>query len=64
LENSSDGIFLLHISFSQPENVPKNRYENSLPYDHARVVLNELANANGSDYINASSIVSSKTNNV
>jgi protein tyrosine phosphatase len=48
--------------FSQPENVPKNRYENSLPYDHARVVLNELANANGSDYINASSIVSSKTN--
>lgn len=38
--------------------MPKNRYENSLPYDHARVVLNELANADGSDYINASSIVS------
>lgn len=29
-----------------------------LPYDHSRVVLNELANATGSDYINASTIVS------
>lgn len=37
-------------------NVDKNRYPDVLPYDHARVVLNELSNATGSDYINASSI--------
>lgn len=43
----------------QPENVKKNRYyPHVLPYDHSRVVLNELANATGSDYINASTIVS------
>ncbi|XP_059482506.1 receptor-type tyrosine-protein phosphatase-like N isoform X2 [Neocloeon triangulifer] len=41
---------------TKQENKARNRYENALPYDHARVVLNELANANGSDYINASSI--------
>lgn len=33
-----------------------NRYPEVVPYDHARVVLNELSNASGSDYINASSI--------
>ncbi|CAB3370211.1 Hypothetical predicted protein [Cloeon dipterum] len=41
---------------SMSENKPRNRYENALPYDHSRVMLNALANANGSDYINASSI--------
>lgn len=40
------------------ENVKKNRYMEILPYDHARVVLNDLTNMSGSDYINASSIVS------
>lgn len=45
--------------YFQPENVKKNRYyPHVLPYDHSRVVLNELANATGSDYINASTIVS------
>lgn len=38
------------------ENVKKNRYPNIVPYDHARVVLNELLNVAGSDYINASTI--------
>nr|XP_023021950.1 receptor-type tyrosine-protein phosphatase N2 [Leptinotarsa decemlineata] len=38
------------------ENKEKNRYQEVVPYDHARVVLNELSNLNGSDYINASSI--------
>lgn len=42
----------------KPENVKKNRYMEILPYDHSRVVLNELANASNTDYINASSIVS------
>ncbi|KAK5645165.1 hypothetical protein RI129_006465 [Pyrocoelia pectoralis] len=40
----------------KPENVEKNRYRDILPYDHARVVLNDLTNASGFDYINASSI--------
>nr|XP_034182626.1 receptor-type tyrosine-protein phosphatase N2 isoform X1 [Osmia lignaria] len=30
----------------------------ALPYDHSRVILNDLANANNSDYINASTIKS------
>ena len=38
------------------ENVEKNRYQDILPYDHSRVVLNELSNSAGSNYINASSI--------
>lgn len=40
----------------KPENAKKNRYINALPYDHARVVINEYANMNNSDYINASTI--------
>lgn len=35
-----------------------NRPDAPLPYDHSRVVLNHLANAEGLDYINASTIVS------
>uniref|UniRef100_A0A2S2PF96 Receptor-type tyrosine-protein phosphatase N2 n=1 Tax=Schizaphis graminum TaxID=13262 RepID=A0A2S2PF96_SCHGA len=40
----------------KPDNAKKNRYINALPYDHARVVINEYANMNNSDYINASTI--------
>ncbi|CAI6347884.1 unnamed protein product [Macrosiphum euphorbiae] len=40
----------------RPDNAKKNRYINALPYDHARVVINEYANMNNSDYINASTI--------
>lgn len=36
-----------------------NRDGAPLPFDHSRVVLNHLANADGLDYINASTIVSS-----
>lgn len=38
------------------DNINKNRYPDVMPYDHSRVVLNELSNATGSDYINASTI--------
>nr|CAH7719813.1 unnamed protein product [Callosobruchus chinensis] len=41
---------------NKPENKDKNRYPEVVPYDHARVVLNELSNASGSDYVNASCI--------
>jgi len=34
----------------------QNRYPDILPYDHSRVILNDLANANNSDYINANTI--------
>ncbi|XP_072765719.1 receptor-type tyrosine-protein phosphatase-like N isoform X1 [Anoplolepis gracilipes] len=37
-------------------NIQQNRSGAALPYDHSRVVLNDLANANNSDYINASTI--------
>ncbi|XP_064642466.1 tyrosine-protein phosphatase non-receptor type 11-like [Lineus longissimus] len=38
----------------KPENKPKNRYKNILPFDHTRVVLNDGdPNVPGSDYINA-----------
>ncbi|XP_025155504.1 receptor-type tyrosine-protein phosphatase N2 isoform X1 [Harpegnathos saltator] len=39
-------------------NVKQNRPGAALPYDHSRVVLNDLVNANNSDYINASTIKS------
>lgn len=38
------------------ENVDKNLVQEIVPYDHSRVVLNELCNYSSSDYINASSI--------
>ncbi|XP_067215133.1 receptor-type tyrosine-protein phosphatase N2 isoform X2 [Linepithema humile] len=37
-------------------NAKQNRPGAALPYDHSRVVLNDLTNANNSDYINASTI--------
>ncbi|XP_032683793.1 receptor-type tyrosine-protein phosphatase N2 isoform X2 [Odontomachus brunneus] len=37
-------------------NIKQNRSGAALPYDHSRVVLNDLVNANNSDYINASTI--------
>ncbi|XP_053206233.1 receptor-type tyrosine-protein phosphatase N2-like [Panonychus citri] len=39
-----------------PQNGSKNRYSDVLPFDHSRVILNDLANPNRSDYINASTI--------
>ncbi|XP_017796150.1 PREDICTED: receptor-type tyrosine-protein phosphatase N2 isoform X1 [Habropoda laboriosa] len=39
-------------------NAACNRPGAALPYDHSRVILNDLANANHSDYINASTIKS------
>lgn len=41
----------------QPECSTFNRIGAPLPFDHSRVVLNHLANAEGMDYINASTIV-------
>uniref|UniRef100_T1IYM7 Receptor-type tyrosine-protein phosphatase N2 n=1 Tax=Strigamia maritima TaxID=126957 RepID=T1IYM7_STRMM len=43
-------------SANATDNVKKNRYPEVLSYDHSRVVLNDLTNINGSDYINASTI--------
>ncbi|XP_054083612.1 uncharacterized protein LOC105215047 isoform X2 [Zeugodacus cucurbitae] len=40
----------------QPQCASLNRPGAPLPYDHSRVVLNHLANAEGLDYINASTI--------
>uniref|UniRef100_A0ABD2WIF4 Receptor-type tyrosine-protein phosphatase N2 n=1 Tax=Trichogramma kaykai TaxID=54128 RepID=A0ABD2WIF4_9HYME len=37
-------------------NAELNRPGAALPYDHSRVILNDLANVNNSDYINASTI--------
>lgn len=42
----------------QKQNANKNRYPDILPFDHSRVILNDLANGNSSDYINANTIVS------
>uniref|UniRef100_A0A8R1DHP2 Tyrosine-protein phosphatase non-receptor type n=1 Tax=Caenorhabditis japonica TaxID=281687 RepID=A0A8R1DHP2_CAEJA len=38
----------------RPANSEKNRYKNIVPFDHTRVVLNDLPQNPGSDYINAS----------
>uniref|UniRef100_A0A8W8NUY8 protein-tyrosine-phosphatase n=1 Tax=Magallana gigas TaxID=29159 RepID=A0A8W8NUY8_MAGGI len=38
---------------SQDKNILKNRFKNTLPYDHTRVILRD---SNGEDYINASYI--------
>lgn len=38
------------------QNMNKNRFTDVLPFDHSRVILNDLANDNRSDYINASTI--------
>ncbi len=40
------------------DNKKKNRYPDKLPYDHNRVMLNAVVNGGGSDYINASTVVS------
>uniref|UniRef100_A0A1I8QCK4 Receptor-type tyrosine-protein phosphatase N2 n=1 Tax=Stomoxys calcitrans TaxID=35570 RepID=A0A1I8QCK4_STOCA len=40
----------------QPQCANLNRPGAPLPYDHSRVVLNHLANAEGLDYVNASTI--------
>lgn len=42
---------------TQPENKPRNRYPDALPYDQNRVKLNPDNNVSKSDYINASYIV-------
>lgn len=39
-------------------NANRNRPCSVHPYDHSRVVLNDLTNISNSDYINASTIVS------
>nr|CAG4640648.1 EOG090X01LO [Eulimnadia texana] len=44
------------LAASKPENGSKNRFQDVLPYDHSRVILNTLGNEEGSDYINASAI--------
>lgn len=41
----------------QEECTSLNRPDAPLPYDHSRVILNHLINAEGMDYINASTIV-------
>ncbi|XP_074595104.1 tyrosine phosphatase IA-2 [Brevipalpus obovatus] len=38
------------------QNTNKNRFADVLPFDHSRVILNDLTNSNRSDYINASTI--------
>ncbi|XP_034948377.1 receptor-type tyrosine-protein phosphatase N2 isoform X2 [Chelonus insularis] len=40
----------------QKNNAERNRSGSILPYDHSRVVLNDLRNINNVDYINASTI--------
>uniref|UniRef100_A0A0C9PR40 Ptprn2 protein n=1 Tax=Fopius arisanus TaxID=64838 RepID=A0A0C9PR40_9HYME len=38
------------------DNIQKNRPASAFPYDHSRIILNDLSNLNNSDYINASTI--------
>ncbi|KAL8587276.1 protein tyrosine phosphatase, non-receptor type 11 [Nucella lapillus] len=43
----------------RPENKPKNRYKNILPFDHTRVILTDSdPSVVGSDYVNANVITS------
>ncbi|XP_057304511.1 tyrosine-protein phosphatase non-receptor type 11-like isoform X2 [Hydractinia symbiolongicarpus] len=45
-----------------PENIKKNRYKSILPFDHTRVLLQNIdPNTSGSDYINASYISDDKS---
>lgn len=46
-----------HDAATQPQCESLNRPTAPFPYDHSRVVVNHLANAEGIDYINASTIV-------
>ncbi|EGD76245.1 tyrosine-protein phosphatase corkscrew [Salpingoeca rosetta] len=41
------------IEGTRPENKPKNRYKNILPYDETRVKLRDVGPEVGADYINA-----------
>lgn len=43
---------------SKPENIRKNRYKNIIPFDHTRVILQDIPTdgPNGADYINANYI--------
>ncbi|KAK3108707.1 hypothetical protein FSP39_013802, partial [Pinctada imbricata] len=41
---------------SDSANMRKNRYSDTVPYDHNRVILSNASNASGSDYVNASTI--------
>ncbi|XP_017755362.1 PREDICTED: receptor-type tyrosine-protein phosphatase N2 isoform X2 [Eufriesea mexicana] len=49
---------LSSIEAQREGNVKCNRSGAPIPYDHSRVILNDLANINNSDYINASTIKS------
>ena len=40
----------------RPENKAKNRYKNILPFDHTRVILRDVEDKPGADYINANFI--------
>ena len=40
----------------RPENKAKNRYKNILPFDHTRVILRNVEDKPGADYINANFI--------
>jgi len=40
----------------RPENKAKNRYKNILPFDHTRVILRDIDDKPGADYINANYI--------
>ncbi|XP_056002085.1 uncharacterized protein LOC125663226 isoform X2 [Ostrea edulis] len=39
-----------------PQNVPKNRFKTTFPYDHSRVILRTKADGESTDYINANYI--------
>lgn len=45
----------------RPENGPRNRYCNVLPYDHNRVTLEQASSSNNAGYVNASHVVFNET---